>query len=126
MIDWREDGSISFDAGGTDIVWEAPTVAALENAYNGHVAALDAVKLISDETGDDEDETAARPKVQAVIEGWVRAVHGDVGTGDLPKNVGDWPHWLVDVRLPGKVRVHWSTHPFGSKISPIQQTETGP
>jgi len=125
LIDWREDGSIAFTAGGAEITWEAPTVNAVANAYNGHIETSDSVKVIVDAHGDDDD-AAARLEVNAVMETWVRAVHDDVGEGDLPDDVGDWPHWLVDTRLPGKVRVHWSTHPFDWKISLNQQTETAP
>ena len=127
MIDWREDGSITFTA-GAEIEWAAPTVGDKRLAHNLYgKLATDARDLVAAHKDDKEfDSAAVTGDLDDLVAGWVRATHLNVGTGQLPPKVEDWPHWLVELRFAGAVLEHWGTHPFGLRTTDKGQTESAP
>jgi len=130
LIDWRKDGDVAFDIGGKEIVWQSPTAGQLRKAKNGLGEMADALQaLVAEQDAEKIDIEARNAGLLELAIVWVRATHLDVGKGNLPKNVDDWPHWLTMLhgfRFAQKVLEHWGTHPFALKTTTEEQTETAP
>ena len=128
-IDWLPDGSITFTA-GDNITWASPTLGQLRRAKNGHAEMADALQaLVADQSEDDFDNDAVTQGLEELVAKWVRATHIDVGSGQLPSKVDDWPHWLAALhgfRFASKVLEHWGTYPFALRTTNEEQTETAP
>jgi len=125
-IQWQEDGSIVF----ADFEWASPTAGQLRVAKNGHAEMATALQaLVAEQDDDTFDNEAVTEGLNDLVATWVRATHLAVGSGNLPKNTDDWPHWLTALhgfRFAQKVLEHWGTHPFGLKATSEGPTETAP
>jgi len=128
-IDWRPDGSLAFTA-GAEIEWAAPTVGNKRLASNlAAELATDWNELIAAHKADEDKEdpgsalVALQGDFDDLAAGWVRATHLDIGSGQLPSKVEDWPYWLVSLEFVKAVAEHWGTHPFGLRTTDKGQTE---
>ncbi len=115
VLDRRPDGSMAFDIDGEEIVWRYPKVKHLRGARNALVALSEqAREIVSDREDDDADQGGMLDDVQQLVAVWVMDLHDNIGTsGKLPKDIDDWPAWLVNMQFPLTVSEHWGTSPFG-------------
>ncbi len=114
-IDLRPDGSSAFKIDEEEIEWRYPKLKHLQAARNGQTKLGDSVReAVADRAGEDADTAAMMDDVYGLVAGWVIGVHHDIAvTGTLPKEVGDWPAWLVTMDFVAAVSEHWGTSPFG-------------
>ena len=128
-IDWLPDGSITFTA-GDGITWASPTLGQLRRAKNSYTEMGDTLTaLVADQDADDFDNDAVDAGVVDLVAEWIRATHLDVGEGQLPSKIDDWPHWLAafhGFRFATRVLEHWGTHPFSLKTTSDRPTENAP
>jgi hypothetical protein len=106
---------LAFKIDEEEIEWRFPKVRHLRGARNALTAlAEQARETVADRDEDDADAAGMLDDVQLLVAAWVMDVHDNIGiSGDLPKDVDDWPAWLVNMQFPLTVTEHWGTSPFG-------------
>jgi len=106
---------MAFDIDDETIEWRFPKVKHLRGARNALVDLSQQARAIVSERDDaDADQTGMLDDVALLVATWVMDLHDNIGiSGKLPKDVDDWPAWLVNMQFPLTVTEHWGTSPFG-------------
>jgi len=123
-VDFRPDGSITFQVDDDKIIWRPPRMRHLQAARDRHsemarhlqTVLEDLKDAITDDTADDD---AAAVQLQAesldMMEQWVRQLHADLAlpsSAALPDSIDDWPIWLPRLSFATAVTKHWGSNPF--------------